>query len=314
MLVDEARIHIKAGNGGDGAVSFRREKFIDKGGPDGGDGGDGGDVIFEASTDLNSLFNYSRLKYFEAQEGKNGAKAKRFGHSGEDLILKVPVGTVISDDQTKETIDLNEDKMRFIAARGGKGGLGNDHFKSSTNRVPREFKPGEEGEERDITLELKFIADVGLVGKPNAGKSTLISVISNAKPKIADYPFTTLEPALGIVRYNDRSFAVCDIPGLVEGAASGKGLGLKFLRHISRTKIIVHLIDASSNDPKADYESIRKELKKFDPDLLKKDEIVALSKIDIVTELPKDFKYDIAISAATGKNIEKLLSIIASRL
>jgi GTP-binding protein len=314
MLVDEARIHIRAGKGGDGAVSFRREKFIDKGGPDGGDGGDGGDVIFEASTSLNSLFNYSRLKHFEAEDGNNGAKKKQYGHSGEDLVLQVPVGTVVYDDENKTVVDMTADKMRYLIAVGGKGGLGNDHFKSSTNRVPREFKPGEAGEEKDIRLELKLIADVGLVGMPNAGKSTLISVISNSKPKIADYPFTTLEPALGMVRYQDKAFAVCDIPGLIEGAAEGKGLGLKFLRHISRTKIIVHLVDATSADPKSDYKKIRNELKKFDPELLNKKEITVLSKIDLIPQIPKDFKFDIAISAATGKNIDKLLAQIASEL
>lgn len=312
MLVDEARIFIKAGKGGDGAVSFRREKFIDKGGPDGGDGGDGGDVIFEATTDINSLFNYARIKHFEAEAGLNGSKAKRFGRNGKDLTLKVPVGTIIYEND-QVLADLKENGQKFTAAKGGKGGLGNDHFKSSTNRVPREFKPGELGEEKNIKLELRFIADVGLVGMPNAGKSTLISTISNSKPKIADYPFTTLEPSLGVVRYHDKTFAVCDIPGLIEGASAGKGLGLKFLRHIARTRIIIHLVDASSSSAEKDYQTIKEELKKFDPALLKKEEIVVLTKIDLVEKLP-DLKHDVAISSATGKNIDKLLSLISSKL
>ncbi len=312
MLVDEAIIDVEAGKGGDGAVSFRREKFIDKGGPDGGDGGRGGNIILVSSTDLNTLNDFARLKHFKAESGENGAKAKKYGAKGDDLILKVPVGTIISNSKTKEFIfDFNRPNEEFVIAKGGKGGLGNFHFRSATNRVPREFEPGEEGEKKKIKLELKMVADVGIIGLPNAGKSTLISVISKAKPKVADYPFTTIEPNLGVARFHDKTFTVCDIPGLIEGASEGKGLGMKFLKHVSRTRILVHLIDATSNDYQKDYQTIRQELGKFDKSMLEKKEIIVLSKIELQPKVDQNFKYDLAISSVTGQNIDKLLEKIA---
>jgi len=311
MLVDEVIIDVKAGRGGNGAVSFRHEKYVDKGGPDGGDGGRGGDIILRSSTDLNTLNDFARLKSFKAKSGQNGMKAKKYGLSGDDLILKVPVGTLIFDKNSDKLLfDFIKPEQEYCAVKGGKGGLGNFHFRSSINQVPREFEPGEEGESKRIRMELRFIADVGLIGLPNAGKSTLISVISNAKPKIADYPFTTIEPNLGVVRYKDKNFTICDVPGLIQGASAGRGLGIKFLRHISRVKILVHLIDASSNNYESDYGIVRKELEEFDKKLLKKIEIVVLSKSDLRQNKKSDFKYDLEISSATHHNIDKLLQKI----
>lgn len=315
MLVDESTIDIQAGNGGDGAVSFRREKFIDKGGPDGGDGGRGGSVIFVSSTDINTLNDFARLKSFKAPSGQNGMGTKKYGAQGEDLFLKVPVGTLIFDKDTNDLLfDFVKPNLEFVAARGGKGGLGNFHFRSSTNQTPREFEPGERGAKKRLRMELKFIADVGLIGLPNAGKSTLISVISNARPKIANYPFTTLEPNLGVVKFADKTFVVCDIPGLIEGAAEGKGLGDKFLRHVSRTKVLVHLIDSTSEDYASDYKAVRQELEKFDKELLEKKEIIVLSKSELRQKETDGFKYDLEISAVTNKNIDKLLSYILKSL
>lgn len=314
MLVDEATIDLKAGNGGDGAVSFRREKYVDKGGPDGGDGGKGGDIILRSSTDLNTLNDFARLKSYKAESGQNGMKAKKYGQQGESLILKVPVGTLVYEKNSNSLLfDFTKPDQDFIVVHGGKGGLGNFHFRSSTNQVPREFEPGQEGEEKRIRMELKLIADVGLIGLPNAGKSTLISVISKAKPKIADYPFTTIEPNLGVSNYRGKSFTVCDIPGLIEGAAQGKGLGYKFLKHISRTKVLVHLIEANS-DYKQNYETVRKEIEKFDKDLLKKKEIIVISKSELLSENKVDIKYDLKISAVTHENIDKLLGLIIENL
>jgi len=315
MLVDEAEILIKAGNGGNGAVSFRREKYISRGGPDGGDGGDGGDIIFKCSEDINTLSQYLRTKNYCAQDGNPGARKKRTGHDGNDLILNVPPGTIIYDGKSGKIIsDLTKKGEGFIVARGGRGGLGNIHFKSATHQAPREFKPGEKGEQKFIRLELKLIADVGLVGLPNAGKSTLLSAISNAKPKIASYPFTTIEPILGKVSYKNIDFIVADIPGLIENASKGKGLGYKFLKHIGRTKIIIHLIDAGSLNVKKDYQTVRTELKNFRNNLENKKEIIVLNKIDSNYGLPTDFKYDVAISAKTRKNIEELLDLIVNNL
>jgi len=349
MLVDEAEITVRAGKGGDGIVSFRHEKYVPKGGPDGGDGGDGGNVVMQAANNIHTLSDYARIKKFAAEDGVNGGKQKRRGKSGQDLILKVPVGTVIFDLETKRKIaDLNSEGKKIVIAHGGKGGLGNVHFASPTHQTPTEFKPGEEGEERKLRLVLELIADVGIIGLPNAGKSTLLSVISSARPKIADYPFTTLEPVLGAVQYHDKKFIACDIPGLIEGASEGKGLGHKFLKHILRTRILVHLIDATSPDPQKDYQTVRTELEKFAPSLALKKEIVVLTKIDLVNlakdyshhpiskdynkdetahkqketpttpdkvgELPKRFKYDLAISAATNKNIKALLDKIVQNL
>lgn len=315
MLVDNVEIFVKAGNGGNGAVSFRHEKYIDKGGPDGGDGGKGGDIIIECRGNVDSLNSYKHQKNYKAEDGDAGSRNQRYGKNGKDLILFVPAGTIVKDRETgKELCDLKQIGESFIAAKGGKGGLGNVHFATSTHRTPREFKPGDPGEEAFVNLEMKMIADVGLIGLPNAGKSTLISVISNAHPKIAGYPFTTLTPVLGVVNYDDKSFIACDVPGLIEGAAKGKGLGDKFLKHIERTKILVHLIDATSENPERDYKSIRQELGEFSKNLLEKKEIIVLTKIDLVEKLPEKINYDLAISAAGNKNINKLIQLILSKL
>lgn len=315
MLVDEALISVKAGNGGDGAVSFRREKYINKGGPDGGDGGDGGDVIFKCSEDVNTLTQYLRKKHYVAEDGGQGAKQKKTGRDGNDLILKVPVGTMIYDEQSGNLIhDFTTKNEMFTVAKGGKGGLGNVRFKSATHQTPKEFKPGEVVDKKILKLELKLIADVGLVGLPNAGKSTLLSVISNATPKIAPYPFTTTEPVLGKVSHKQKEFIVADIPGLIENASAGKGLGHKFLKHIGRTKIIVHVVDANSPDPKKDYQTVRDELKNYQGDLENLKEITTMSKTDTATKLPADLKYDVAISAVDRTNIDKLLDLIIENL
>jgi len=315
MLIDEALIKVKAGKGGDGAVSFRREKYVARGGPDGGDGGDGGDVIIKCSEDVHTLTDYLRVKEFGAENGQNGGKARRSGKSGEDLILKVPPGTMIYDSDKKKLIgDLHSKDDSITVAKGGRGGWGNVHFKNATNQTPRFANPGTQGEQFKLKLELKLIADVGIIGLPNAGKSTLISVISSARPKIADYPFTTLEPCLGVAGFKNKQFVACDIPGLIEGASQGKGLGHKFLKHIERTKIIVHLIDATGENLEKNYRTIRQELEKFSPKLTHKKEIIVLSKIDLINKLPKNFKFDLAISAATRKGIKELISRITNEL
>ena len=313
MLIDEATITIRAGKGGDGVVSFRREKYVDKGGPDGGDGGDGGSIILECSDQVHTLSDFARLKDFRAEDGHPGERMRRHGKDGKDLILKVPPGTVVSDNN-RVIVDLKDLGGKVVITEGGKGGLGNVHFASAINQTPKQFKPGTPGEEKSVRLALKLIADVGLIGLPNSGKSTLISVISNARPKIADYPFTTLEPCLGVASYHEKKLIVCDIPGLIEGAAEGRGLGHKFLRHIERTRILVHLIDATSTDIDRDYKSVRTELKKYNPELLHKKEIIVLTKIDLIKKLPDDFKYDLAISAVSHKGIEELLKIISREL
>jgi len=311
MFIDEAIIDIEAGKGGNGAVSFRHEKYVAKGGPDGGDGGDGGDIVFTASNSIYALANYARLKQYKAENGFAGSRAKRHGKNGQDLILSVPPGTIFSDLNTNTIVaDLKKEGESFVAVMGGKGGLGNVHFATSTNQTPHEFKPGEDGQKTKLKLELKLIADVGIIGLPNAGKSTLISAISNSKPKVADYPFTTLEPVLGSVKFDDKNIIFADIPGLIEGAHSGKGLGHKFLRHIERTKILLHLIDATSDNLERDYKTIRKELDKFSPKLSLKKEIVVLSKMDLAGKI-KPFKHDLEISAATGKGIKELLQLLA---
>jgi len=312
MLVDEATIHIKAGKGGDGAVSFRREKYVPRGGPDGGDGGNGGDIIFVCTNSVDTLFDYSRLKDYKAENGYRGAKTRKHGKDGADLTLRVPPGTIFYDGD-KKIADLKKEGEDFIAANGGKGGLGNDHFKTPTNQTPRKFTAGKQGDEKNLKLVLKLIADIGIIGLPNAGKSTLISSISHAKPKVADYPFTTIEPVLGVANYDKKQMVLADIPGLIEGASEGRGLGHKFLRHIERTKLLLHLIDATSENPQKDYRAIRAELEKFSRELSLKPEIVVFSKIDLVDKLP-DLKYDLAISAATGKGIKELLQILAERV
>jgi GTPase len=320
MFVDEASIHVKAGDGGNGCVSFRREKYVPKGGPDGGDGGDGGSVVFVADVNKNTLLDFSGRHHWKAPRGQAGMGKKMYGKRGEDLVIPVPPGTVVYDSDLGIMIaDLDASQKRAVIARGGKGGKGNWHFKSSTNQTPRYAEPGTEGQERNLRLELKLIADVGLVGMPNAGKSTLLSVVSAARPKIADYPFTTLDPQLGIAELSgDRRIVLADIPGLIEGAQHGAGLGHAFLRHIERTKVIVHLLDMfpmDGSDPAANYRKIRGELEAFSPELAQKREIVAANKMDLAVNddaLAKlqDELTDVEIfpiSGATRQGVENLL-------
>jgi GTP-binding protein len=286
MFIDYAKITIKSGDGGNGAVAFRREKYVPKGGPAGGNGGNGGNVIFVADRNLSTLLDFRYKKNYEARRGDHGGSSLCDGKRGENILIKVPIGTIIKDADTETVLaDLDKDGKEFLAAKGGKGGKGNSNFATPTKQTPRYAEPGKPGEERIVILELKLIADVGLVGFPNAGKSTLISVISEAKPKIADYPFTTLEPNLGIVRYKDyRSFTVADIPGIIEGAHEGKGLGLKFLRHIERTKILLIMIDVTSEDYQKDYKTLIKELNAYSEVLSEKKKILAFSKADLIDE------------------------------
>jgi GTP-binding protein len=321
MFVDEAVINVKAGDGGAGCVSFRREKFIPKGGPDGGDGGSGGDVVFLADPNKNTLLDFSGRHHWHARRGEAGMGKKMYGESGDDLVIPVPPGTLIFDkDHNVLLADLDTPHKKIVIARGGKGGKGNWHFKSPTNQTPRYAEPGGEGQERNLRLELKLIADVGLVGMPNAGKSTLLSVVSAARPKIADYPFTTLEPQLGIAELSgDRRIVIADIPGLIEGAQHGAGLGHAFLRHIERTRIIVHLLDLfplDGSDPAENYKKIRGELEAFSPELAHKREVIAANKMDLATDdnaalevlmqaLPDEEIF--AISGATRQGVEPLL-------
>jgi len=321
MFVDEAEIHVKAGDGGAGCVSFRREKYIPKGGPDGGDGGRGGDVIFLADPNKNTLLDFSGRHHWHAQRGEAGMGKKMYGESGDDLVIPIPPGTLVYDrDHNVLLADLNQPGQRVVIAKGGKGGKGNWHFKSSTNQTPRYAEPGGEGQERNLRLELKLIADVGLVGMPNAGKSTLLSVVSAARPKIANYPFTTLEPQLGIVELvGDRRMVFADIPGLIEGAQHGAGLGHAFLRHIERTKIIVHLLDLfplDGSDPAENYRKIRAELEAFSAVLANKREVIAANKLDLATDdnaaldkLMQDLpdREIFAISGATRQGVDPLL-------
>src|SRR2546423_8438513 len=320
MFVDEAVIKIKAGDGGAGCVSFRREKYIPKGGPDGGDGGSGGDVIFVSDPNKNTLLDFMGRHHWKAQRGEAGMGKKMYGQSGEDLIVPVPPGTLVYDiDHNVLLADLNEPGRRVVIAKGGRGGRGDWPFTSPTDQTPRYAEPGGEGQERNLKLELKLIADVGLVGMPNAGKSTLLSVISAARPKIADYPFTTLEPQLGIVDLiGERRMVFADIPGLIEGAQHGAGLGHAFLRHIERTKIIVHLLDlypSDNSDPAENYRTIRRELEAFSPVLAEKREIVAPNKIDLsvddeaLDKLRADLKGVelFPISGVSRKGVEALL-------
>jgi GTP-binding protein len=284
MFIDYAKIYIKAGDGGDGAVAFRREKYVPKGGPAGGNGGNGGNIIFLTDPNLSTLLDFQYKRKYSAEDGDPGGSSLKDGRGGKDIVIRMPVGTIIKDAVTEEIIfDMNEVNKEYFVAKGGKGGKGNSNFATPTKQTPRYAEPGRPGEEKNIILELKLIADVGLVGFPNAGKSTLISTISDAKPKIADYPFTTLEPNLGIVRYKDyQSITVADIPGIIEGAHLGKGLGLKFLRHIERTKILLLMIDVSSEDYSRDYKTLITELDKYSKVLSKKKKIVAFSKADLV--------------------------------
>lgn len=332
-FVDEARIEVQGGKGGNGAASFRREKFIPKGGPDGGDGGRGGSVWAEADRNINTLVDYQYTRKFFAPSGENGRGADCYGAGGKDIVLRMPVGTIIRDTDTGETVaDLAEHGARALLAAGGKGGLGNLHFKSSVNRAPRQFTPGEPGQYRSLELELKVLADVGLLGMPNAGKSTLISSVSNARPKIADYPFTTLHPHLGVVRVGpEQSFVLADVPGLIEGAAEGAGLGHLFLRHLSRTKVLLHVIDAcpidESVDPFEQAHALVGELEKYDPELAAKPRWVVLNKMDLVPEedreaLIKKFRDAFArehepvfaVSAATREGLPELVNKLAQKI
>jgi GTP-binding protein len=337
MFVDEAEIHVKAGDGGRGSMSFRREKFVPRGGPDGGDGGSGGSVYLVADPHRNTLVHFRFNPEFAAQRGGHGQGSNRHGKNGRPLDIPVPVGTTVfaRDPGTGESVeiaDLTETGQRVMVAKGGRGGLGNAHFATSTNRAPRKTQPGEPGDEKHLRLELKLLADVGLVGYPNAGKSTLISRISAAKPKIANYPFTTLTPHLGVVTLSDdRAFVVADVPGLIEGAHTGHGLGHQFLRHIERTKVLVHLVDVSSasgREPVADFETIRRELELYDPDLLEKPQIVVASKMDAVDDPDRVKALErharslhlpfFKVSAVTGDGLPKLLEamwkpIVAAR-
>ena len=282
MFIDQVVIHVKSGKGGDGMVHFHREKFIPRGGPDGGDGGKGGDVIFEVKPTLNTLSSFRQNQKFKADEGAKGGPSQMTGRNGKDLVIYVPPGTILFDADTGELIgDLTERGEKLTVLKGGRGGRGNQHFATSRNQVPRTAEKGEPAQEKRIRLELKLIADIGLIGVPNAGKSTLLSVLTHAKPKIAPYPFTTLEPNLGIANIDDYTTVVlADIPGLIEGASQGVGLGHDFLRHIQRTRVVVHLLDGLSEDPVADYSQINSELSLFDPNLARKPQIVALNKID----------------------------------
>ncbi len=279
MFADSATVIVTAGRGGNGALSFRHEKYIDKGGPDGGDGGRGGNVVFVADENLNTLSHFRQRQELKAREGQAGTERKKHGRNGQDLIVKVPVGTQIYRDG-ELLFDLTQHDQSVVVARGGQGGFGNAHFKSSTRQAPRIAEVGEKGESFEARLELKLLADVGLVGFPNAGKSTFLSVVSNARPEIADYAFTTLTPNLGVADIDDTSLLIADIPGLIEGAAEGKGLGDAFLKHVERTAVLLHLIDAYSDDPAAAYETIRGELKAYSPELIRRPEIVALTKIE----------------------------------
>ena len=326
-VVDEAIITVQSGNGGAGGTSFRREKFIEKGGPDGGDGGDGGNVILKVNSAKRTLYDFRRQKLIKAQNGTPGQGKQRHGKNGQDKIIELPQGTTITDFDTNEIIvDLTEDQQTFIVAEGGMGGKGNKHFSTSTNRTPRYSQPGIQGIELKIKLELKLIADVGLIGLPNAGKSTLISRISQARPKIADYPFTTLTPNLGMVEPEfGEPFAVADIPGLIEGAHTGTGLGIQFLKHVERTKILLHIIDISiidPDDPLKNFHLINNELSKHSNKLAKKKQIVILNKIDLTDseEKVKIFKdaYKnsevFPVSAATGKGTKDLITTMAKVL
>ena len=321
-FIDEAKIYIKAGDGGRGCVSFRREKYVPRGGPNGGDGGNGGDIIMVARRNMSSLLDHRYQQHYRAKRGEHGRGKDQHGKNSEHLLIPVPMGTIVKDFETEEFLgDLTENNQELIVAKAGRGGKGNARFVSSTNQAPKEAEPGGEGEEKTLKLELKLLADVGLLGFPNAGKSTLISTISAARPKIADYPFTTLVPNLGVVSYGDgATFVLADIPGLIEGAHEGAGLGIQFLRHIERTKILIHLLDLSpitNRDPIEDYETMNRELKAYSEELSKKPQILALNKIDI-TEVREDLEKiekhfsksgvkTFPISSATGEGTKELV-------
>lgn len=333
MFIDRAKIHVQGGDGGNGVTAFRREKFVPRGGPSGGDGGRGGDVILVADSSLNTLLHLRYNPRHVADRGLHGEGSNRSGREGADSTVRVPVGTQIFDAETGDLLhDLNRDGDRWMAARGGRGGFGNAHFATSTNRAPRYHQSGSKGEERELQLELKLLADVGLVGFPNAGKSTFISTVSAAKPKIADYPFTTLEPHLGVVDLGDfRTFVIADIPGLIEGAHTGAGLGDRFLRHIERTKLLLHLVDVSSlsasvpgRETVADYTTVNRELESYNADLAERPQFVVATKIDALDEPERleslkaqaeaDGKPFFSISSATGEGVRDLVNAISAKL
>lgn len=332
-FLDQAKVYLKSGNGGAGCVSFRREKYIEYGGPDGGNGGKGGDIIFEAANNLNTLIDYRYQQHQEAKNGRPGSGRLRSGADGGDLVLKVPVGTqILAEDQETLLADMMHIGQRVVLLKGGDGGFGNAHYKSSTNQAPRRFTPGWPGEEREVWLRLKLIADAGLIGLPNAGKSTFLAACSSAKPKIADYPFTTLSPNLGVVRIGKRGskkddgidFVLADIPGLIEGAHEGMGLGDRFLGHVERTKVLLHLIDATDEDVLKNYKTIRGELKAYGHNLGRKTEIIALNKCDALSPteiksklnaLKRASRKDVyAISAVSRQGVDKILQLIATKI
>lgn len=329
MFIDRVKIRITAGHGGNGVTAFRREKFVARGGPSGGDGGKGGDIWLEADENLNTLLHLRYNPEHKAGRGMHGEGSNKYGKDGEDKIIHVPIGTQVYDQETNGLLyDFTENGQQFLAAKGGRGGFGNTHFKSSTNQAPRYHQEGSEGEHHEFQLELKLIADVGLVGFPNAGKSTLISVISAAKPKIADYPFTTLEPNLGVVNISDyKTFVVADVPGLIEGASQGLGLGDQFLRHLERTKMLLHLVDVSSiegRDPVEDYEIINRELANYDENLAKRPQMVVATKLDSLDEPERleslrqmakaDGKDFFEISAVTNQGTKELVFAVSRKL
>ena len=308
-FLDQAKLYVSSGKGGNGCVSFRREKYIEFGGPNGGDGGKGGNVSIECVEGLNTLIDFRFKQHFIAKNGENGKGNEKKGSNGEDIILKVPKGTIILEEDNQTIIaDLKEAGQKLILLEGGNGGFGNSYFKGPNNQAPRHANPGLDGEEKWIWLRLKLIADVGLIGLPNAGKSTFISSISSAKPKVADYPFTTLNPVLGIASHKSNEITIADIPGLIEGAHDGKGLGDRFLGHIERCSILIHLIDCLSNDPLHDWKTIRKEINSYSGDLAEKNEIIALSKIDIIDEEERNKKIKI-LEKITGKEVFPLSSV-----
>ena len=310
-FLDQVKIYVKAGNGGDGSPSFRREKFIEYGGPDGGDGGSGGSVILKSEQNLNTLIDYRYQQHHKAKRGENGSGQNRTGKGGEDLILKVPLGTQVFEEDNKTLIyDFTKIGEKFIAASGGRGGLGNTRFKSSTNRAPRKYTKGTLGEEFTIWLQLKTIADIGIVGLPNAGKSSLLAAITNANPKIANYQFTTLNPNLGVASYDNKEITIADIPGLVEGAHKGTGLGIQFLKHIERCKSLLHMIDVTNDDLKKSYKQIKNELKKYSTKLSKKKELVVLNKVDLIDnnelkKIIKEFSKNTKSEVITLSTLEK---------
>ena len=330
-FIDEAYLEIKAGDGGSGASSFRREKYIPFGGPDGGDGGKGGDIFFKVNTNVNTLVDFQNKKIFNAKNGQKGAGKNKFGAAGDDLYIEVPLGTVVYDNSTgEELIDCNKKDAKYIIAKGGDGGLGNAKFKSSTNQAPRKSTPGFEGEKRSIRLELKSLADVGLVGFPNAGKSTFLNNVSSAKPKIGDYPFTTLRPHLGTIKGNESSYVIADIPGLIEGASEGAGLGIKFLKHISRTGLLLIFVDLNSSESLSPVQQItllKNELDSFKDDLTQKVSWIICNKIDLIQkeqlrsikeQIEKDLKIKskeiFFISAATGEGTKDLLKSLETEV